>query len=53
MTQSHAPFRVGVVLFPDFELLDVFGPLEMLGAPGPWVEISMQGPFAAEGQDRP
>ena len=22
---------VGVLLFPDFELLDVFGPLEMLG----------------------
>jgi len=41
MTQSHAPFRVGVVLFPDFELLDVFGPLEMFGALGPWVEISM------------
>ena len=24
-------FSIGVVLFPDFELLDVFGPLEMFG----------------------
>jgi transcriptional regulator GlxA family with amidase domain len=42
-----ATFRVGAVLFPGFELLDVFGPLEMFGALGSLggdagqVEISM------------
>ena len=30
MTESR-PRRLGVVLFPEFELLDVFGPLEMFG----------------------
>lgn len=25
------PMTIGVVLFPDFEILDVFGPVEMLG----------------------
>lgn len=28
---EHAPRTLGVVLFSDFELLDVFGPLEMFG----------------------
>ncbi len=31
MTNDPAPIRVGAVLFPGFELLDVFGPLEMFG----------------------
>ena len=31
MSASPAPLGVGVVLFEGFELLDVFGPLEMLG----------------------
>ena len=31
MSATAKPLRVGVVLFEGFELLDVFGPLEMLG----------------------
>lgn len=34
-------WSIGVVLFPDFELLDVFGPLEMYGAAPERFEISM------------
>jgi len=34
-------WSIGVVLFPDFELLDVFGPLEMYGAAPEHFEISM------------
>ncbi len=30
---------IGAVLFPDFELLDIFGPLEMLGALPDYFEI--------------
>jgi len=33
--------RLGVVLFPGFELLDVFGPLEMFGSLTGMVDISM------------
>jgi len=33
--------KLGVVLFPDFELLDVFGPLEMFGMLQGLVEISV------------
>jgi len=29
--QEHSIKTLGVVIFPDFELLDVFGPLEMFG----------------------
>src|SRR5262245_60058034 len=32
---------LGVVLFPGFELLDVFGPLEMMGFVGGEIEIHM------------
>lgn len=32
MLQPSHVFRIGVVLFPQFELLDVYGPLEMFGA---------------------
>jgi putative intracellular protease/amidase len=31
MKSSKKPSRLGVVLFPGFELLDVFGPLEIFG----------------------
>ncbi len=49
MSDGPSPFRVGTVLFPGFEVLDVYGPLEMFGAlafrePGKGggrVEISM------------
>jgi transcriptional regulator GlxA family with amidase domain len=41
---ADSPPRIGVVLFEGFELLDVFGPLEMFGvAPGRF-EISLIGP---------
>jgi len=30
----NVPFRVGVLLYPNFELLDVFGPLEMFASLG-------------------
>jgi transcriptional regulator GlxA family with amidase domain len=33
------PKRLGVVLFPEFELLDVFGPVEMFGNLKGWVEV--------------
>ena len=43
---TSAPLRVGTVLFERFELLDVFGPLEMFGvAPGRF-DISLIGPLA-------
>ena len=38
------PRSVGVVLFPKFELLDVFGPLEMLGLAPEHFTILMLGP---------
>jgi len=38
------PRSVGVVLFPRFELLDVFGPLEMLGLAPEHFTIHMLGP---------
>jgi len=31
MSQPGPPRTLGVLLFPDFELLDVFGPLEAFG----------------------
>ncbi|HWE58009.1 MAG TPA: DJ-1/PfpI family protein [Acidimicrobiales bacterium] len=40
------PRRLGVLLFEQFELLDVFGPLEMLGALTEYFEVSMIGPAA-------
>jgi transcriptional regulator GlxA family with amidase domain len=40
------PLVVGVVLFPDFELLDVFGPLEILGHLKDHFRILMVGPDA-------
>ncbi|MFY9924451.1 MAG: DJ-1/PfpI family protein [Opitutaceae bacterium] len=41
MNPTPAPLKVGAVLFEGFELLDVFGPLEMFGLLEPASEISM------------
>lgn len=46
MASSDRPRRVGVVLFDRFELLDVFGPLELLGVIADRFELSMIGPAA-------
>ena len=35
------PLQIGTLLFPGFELLDVFGPLEMFGLLGDRVQLSM------------
>ena len=48
MTNIHSSpdsFKVGAILFPCFELLDIYGPLEMLGLLGEKVAITM---FAVE-----
>jgi putative intracellular protease/amidase len=37
----QSPLKVGALLFPGFELLDIFGPLEMLGMLGSRVAITM------------
>jgi transcriptional regulator GlxA family with amidase domain len=34
-----SPRRLGAILYPQFELLDLYGPLEMFGCLGPEVEI--------------
>lgn len=44
MASPDRPRRVGVVLFDRFELLDVFGPLELLGVLPDRFELSMIGP---------
>src|SRR5258708_39711709 len=41
---SASPIRVTTVLFDRFELLDVFGPLEMFGVLPDRFEISLIGP---------
>ena len=41
MTPLPHPLKVGAVLFPGFELLDIYGPLEMLGLLGNRIAISM------------
>jgi putative intracellular protease/amidase len=46
MKTSKGPSRLGVVLFPGFELLDVFGPLEMFGVLREEFEIFLIGPAA-------
>jgi transcriptional regulator GlxA family with amidase domain len=48
MTSSHERRRIGVVLFPGFELLDVFGPLEMLGVLSDEFDIVMIGPTGGD-----
>ena len=44
IAMSSPPLRVGVVLFERFELLDVFGPLEMFGVLPDRFEILLLGP---------
>ncbi len=39
MTDTQAPRTLGAVLYPDFELLDLYGPLEMFGCLGPELKI--------------
>lgn len=39
MTEQHKPRTLGAVLYPDFELLDYYGPLEMFGTTGHGLEI--------------
>jgi len=39
MTASHPPRTLGAVLYPDFELLDYYGPLEMFGSTGHGLKI--------------
>lgn len=57
MSDTPAPLKVGALIFPGFELLDLFGPLEMFGmlkerstitmlAENPGVVRSSQGPEA-------
>ncbi|MGD9792194.1 MAG: DJ-1/PfpI family protein [Acidimicrobiia bacterium] len=41
---SDAPRQVGVVLFDGFELLDVFGPLEILGVLPSHFQLNLIGP---------
>jgi transcriptional regulator GlxA family with amidase domain len=41
VSEAPAPVSVGAVLFPGFELLDVYGPLEMFGMLGDRTRISM------------
>jgi putative intracellular protease/amidase len=41
MTPDSPPLKIGAVLFPGFELLDIYGPLEMLGLLGERVAITM------------
>jgi transcriptional regulator GlxA family with amidase domain len=43
-SMSATPLRIGTVLFERFELLDVFGPLEMFGVMPTRFELSMIGP---------
>ena len=43
---TATPLRIGTVLFERFELLDVFGPLEMFGVLPARFELSMIGPTA-------
>lgn len=64
MSNDQASRTLGAVFFPNFELLDIYGPLEMFGSVGPEVRIatiaeqagpvrSTQGPatFADQGFD--
>ena len=41
---AERPLVLGVVLFPDFELLDVFGPLEVLGFLREHFQVLLIGP---------
>src|SRR5215470_8283599 len=39
MSDSHAPRTLGAIFYNGFELLDVYGPLEMFGSVGPELRI--------------
>lgn len=39
MSDSHSPRTLGAVFYEGFELLDVYGPLEMFGSVGPELRI--------------
>jgi transcriptional regulator GlxA family with amidase domain len=41
MRTASSPLQVGAILFPGFELLDIYGPLELLGLLGDRVAITM------------
>lgn len=47
------PLKVGAVLFPAFELLDLYGPLEMLGLLGDRVSITLMAEKPGEIGSRP
>ncbi len=39
MADVHRPLILGAIFYPGFELLDVYGPLEMFGSIGPELQI--------------
>jgi putative intracellular protease/amidase len=39
MPDSHSPLTLGAIFYEGFELLDVYGPLEMFGSVGPELRI--------------
>jgi putative intracellular protease/amidase len=39
MSDSHTPLTLGAIFYEGFELLDVYGPLEMFGSVGPELRI--------------
>ena len=39
MSDAHAPLTLGAIFYNGFELLDVYGPLEMFGSVGPELRI--------------
>ena len=39
MSDPHPPRTLGAILYPDFELLDYYGPLEMFGSTGHGLKI--------------
>ena len=39
MSNAHSPLTLGAIFYPGFELLDVYGPLEMFGSIGPELRI--------------
>lgn len=41
MSTNPRPLKIGAVLFPGFELLDIYGPLELFGMLGERVAITM------------
>jgi putative intracellular protease/amidase len=48
MTTTAPPLKIGAVIFPGFELLDIYGPLELLGLLGERVSITMLADEAGE-----